>query len=269
MAKQITLKNLQDVAQRTKQYIDDKGGAMVYRMETTLYTNTTGQTGNITITLSQPFTNFDAIIVYAGTGTELKGRTTNVEISSADLLDGYNINFYPAYDAVAYATVNVGRYSTTDNMLWATIVKSNGWTSQNIAVGVSKVVGINYVPMENYSTTEQVVGTWIDGRPVYQKTVDMGDVSTITVGSANIRSVAHNIANFGTLVDMRGFMSHKTNPDWYCPLPRIAGGLCLEMACTTTTVDLQLDKVESSTTETSFSWAGNAYVTIKYTKASS
>lgn len=264
MAKQITLKNLQDVAQRTKQYIDDKGGAMVYRTETTLYTNTTGQTGNITVTLSQPFTNFDAIIVYVGTGTELKGRTTNVEISSADLLDGRNINFYPAYDAVAYATVNVGRYSTTDNTLWATIVRSNGWTSQNIAVGVSKIVGINYVPMENYSTTEQVIGTWIDGRPVYQKTINFGQLP-----DTSIKTVSTGLDSSTRMIEAYG-MAYRPSDGANFPIPLVA-----EMDNLTAQMPLyfRLNSnniydayIHTSIDRTAFT---ECYITIKYTKASS
>ena len=43
----------------------------------------------------------------------------------------------------------------------------------------------------NYSTTEQVIGTWIDGKPLYEKTIDFGylpnaDASTVQTGLSNI-----------------------------------------------------------------------------------
>ena len=43
----------------------------------------------------------------------------------------------------------------------------------------------------NYSTQEQVVGTWIDGKPLYEITLDFGSISansakTIDVSSLNI-----------------------------------------------------------------------------------
>ena len=46
---------------------------------------------------------------------------------------------------------------------------------------VTKVVGIKYINENKYSTEEQLVGTWIDGKPLYQKTlVKTGGVNTNT-----------------------------------------------------------------------------------------
>lgn len=51
----------------------------------------------------------------------------------------------------------------------------------------------------DYSTTEHVVGTWIDNKPVYQKTIDFG------AGPNNTRkSVAHGITNLKDVVNMFG-----------------------------------------------------------------
>lgn len=43
-----------------------------------------------------------------------------------------------------------------------------------------------------YSTTEQVVGTWIDGKPLYQKTVVFGDVSSSS-GNIDLSTGLNNI----------------------------------------------------------------------------
>lgn len=51
----------------------------------------------------------------------------------------------------------------------------------------------------HYSTDEQVVGTWIDGKPIYQKTFT-GTTSATTSSD----SVAGIISNFDTLVDSTG-----------------------------------------------------------------
>lgn len=45
-----------------------------------------------------------------------------------------------------------------------------------------------------YSTTEQVVGTWIDGKPIYRKTI----AYTGTALPSGITSIQHNISNIGT-----------------------------------------------------------------------
>lgn len=47
----------------------------------------------------------------------------------------------------------------------------------------------------SYSTTEHVVGTWIDGSPVYEKVVDLG-----TLPNNTTKNVAHNISNLGLVI---------------------------------------------------------------------
>ena len=59
----------------------------------------------------------------------------------------------------------------------------------------------------SYSTTEQVVGTWIDGKPIYRKVVDFG-----ALPNATTKSVAHNIANIDFIVNVWG-MAKRENTD--------------------------------------------------------
>ena len=52
----------------------------------------------------------------------------------------------------------------------------------------------------NYSTTEQSTGlTWVDGSPIYQKTIL---VNSLDYGGT--RSVEHGIENLATVIDARG-----------------------------------------------------------------
>lgn len=46
------------------------------------------------------------------------------------------------------------------------------------------------VVAHHYSTTEQVVGTWVDGKPLYEKTIDTS-LSVSTGGSANITQLSN------------------------------------------------------------------------------
>jgi hypothetical protein len=52
-------------------------------------------------------------------------------------------------------------------------------------------------PMNDYSTTEKVVGTWIDGKPIYQKTIDVG-----ALPNATSKNVAHNISNLDKVINI-------------------------------------------------------------------
>jgi len=44
--------------------------------------------------------------------------------------------------------------------------------------GVSKKVTKQILTNNNYSTSEQVVGTWIDGKPIYRKTIPLTNLPT-------------------------------------------------------------------------------------------
>lgn len=47
-----------------------------------------------------------------------------------------------------------------------------------------------------YSTTEQEIGTWIDGKTLYQKTIVLDPATDLpTVGINNMNNYAHGIAN--------------------------------------------------------------------------
>lgn len=61
-----------------------------------------------------------------------------------------------------------------------------------------------YAPMENYSAKEQRVGTWIDGKPVFRKTLD------VTVGNANGAWCAipgTNTMNIDKIVHLYGYVN--------------------------------------------------------------
>ena len=60
------------------------------------------------------------------------------------------------------------------------------------------------VPTHHYSTDEQVIGTWVDGSTIYEKTIHTGALST----GAN--SIAHNISNIGSLINAFGKYVYST-----------------------------------------------------------
>lgn len=40
-----------------------------------------------------------------------------------------------------------------------------------VQTGTTKKATVGQIKSENYSTSEQVVGTWIDGKPLYEKAI--------------------------------------------------------------------------------------------------
>lgn len=52
----------------------------------------------------------------------------------------------------------------------------------------------------DYSTDEKIIGTWIDGKPLWQKTIEL---SSLSVGD---NTITHGISNFGHLVNAFGYV---------------------------------------------------------------
>lgn len=65
-------------------------------------------------------------------------------------------------------------------------------------------IGILY-NRDNYSTTEQVIGTWIDGKPLYRK---VATVSAIT-GNNTWKSVDNAPTNVRTYINAYGYLFNQ------------------------------------------------------------
>lgn len=106
-----------------------------------------------------------------------------------------------------------------------------------------------------YSTTEQVFGEWIDGSPIYQKTIDTGTM----LSASGTRSVNHGISNFGKLIWAEGYM--KATSGAQRPLPAINTGS--DFVCIQTVSNTQITFVQQS------GWSNwtESYVTLYYTKS--
>ena len=79
----------------------------------------------------------------------------------------------------------------------------------------------------SYSTDEQVIGTWIDGKPLYQKTFEISlDGKTLNT----LIPYDHNIANVDKVVEIIGISVDQSNdsrvtvnagePTYYCYVRR-------------------------------------------------
>ena len=103
----------------------------------------------------------------------------------------------------------------------------------------------------NYSTTEKVVGTWIDGKPLYRKVVNLG-----ALPDNNTKSIAHSIQNLKRVVKLEGFAGSSVNK----------GGITLPHA-TNAPVALYVDDTNVSVkTSNNASAYTEAYAFVYYTK---
>jgi hypothetical protein len=108
--------------------------------------------------------------------------------------------------------------------------------------------------IEDYSTTETDTGTkWINGDAIYKKTVNIGSLPNNT-----IKTITHNIANFGNLVRLEGSFTNGTNS---APIPYAAPTAAKSVQAYVDTSNITIGTGEDRRTYT-------GYVTLYYTKSS-
>lgn len=108
----------------------------------------------------------------------------------------------------------------------------------------------------SYSTIEHVVGKWIDGSLLYEKTIDLGSLPNTTN-----KNVAHNITNLKEIINLSGTMVITGTSRFY-PLPYVdnnnmTNNIAFEVNATNVIVK----------TSTNFS-SNSGYITLRYTKTS-
>ena len=109
------------------------------------------------------------------------------------------------------------------------------------------------VPTHHYSTSEQVVGTWINNKPLYEKTVELTSLEYDT----NWHDRTHGIADIATIVDVKAVCTTSDGYFYPVPTPR---------ANTTLGFTLEFTATKVSYLNNWVSQPDKLYVTIQYTK---
>ena len=122
---------------------------------------------------------------------------------------------------------------------------------------VDGVSGELYAPMIQYSNTEQAVGTWVDGRTIYQKTIitpfsTSSATSFLYTGSINIGSFFPDITDWAnSYFNMVPQFSYLTLDDGtvrnvvYCDFQNVDSiGLCFYYTARSGTLTLTLQYVK-------------------------
>lgn len=137
--------------------------------ETVLYDNPDGiefyPNSIKTIQLAESFKHYQALFITAAeSGTSNYRNTSIIPTSSISIESDYYINTYCTIKE--YATPSIKFNSETE-------VSLRG-SSSDTPMKVYKIVGVKYGQTSSnntYSTEEQIVGTWIDGKPIYRRVV--------------------------------------------------------------------------------------------------
>ena len=137
------------------------GGGSAYT-ETTLWSGTeTPGTGGTDINLSGNISDYDMIAIHVGDSSY---TGDNIFLVS-------NLTIGETYITTLYSGEYLGAYFTYTSDAQINIKSQATSYPQTY----TKVVGISFGSgggsgSHNYSTTEQVIGTWVDGKDVYEKT---------------------------------------------------------------------------------------------------
>lgn len=147
----------------------------------------------------------------------------------------------------------IGKYVTAEDIA-STSALTPPVTTNMIADGA---VTPAKIASSTYSTSEQAVGTWIDGKTIYRKVV------TVTSPSFSVadHTYAHGISNFDDLVDLRTLF----NLGWDTTVWATADFLS-QRGCSMR-VDPTYVHWENSNSSIAV-WTGTLVFVIEYTKSS-
>lgn len=112
---------------------------------------------------------------------------------------------------------------------------------------------------ENMYSTEHIVGKWIDGKTLYEKTVDTGALPNSTTNTILV-----GISNFDKLIQLYGVAYHSNN-NVMIPLPFAASSNVTDQV--TVYYQKTSDTIAIKTTG-NLSAYSQSYVTLRYTKTS-
>jgi len=104
-----------------------------------------------------------------------------------------------------------------------------------------------------YSTTEQIVGEWLDGKPIYQQTISCGGLKNNAVTTK-----AHDISNIERIINLFGFAENASLGRLSLPNVSPISTSCIGLGATTSEITISTGSDRTAFTTT--------YVTIQYTK---
>lgn len=132
-------------------------------------------------------------------------------------------------------------------------ITQNGKTLGEFTANQSTDTAIN-LENSSYSTSEvKTNATWIDGKPIYKKTIDFGSLP-----NNSTKNVAHGISNLGDVIDIRG--TAKSSWGTY-QLPLVFSGSDVNYI-TNVSVNATNISMSNSADRSGFT----AYATLWYTK---
>ena len=155
-----------------------------------------------------------------GTGDYLeltnKPSINGVSLVGNKTLDQLGIQAKGDYANTSDIPTKVSQLSNDKNYL--TSIPSEYVTESELNNAISNLGNTSNIS-DNYSREEQVIGTWINGKPIYKKTLEFNNMPI------NNNNFAHNIDNLDIVVNLTGtfrradgiieiLQRHDASPNW-------------------------------------------------------
>lgn len=205
----------------------------------------------------------------AWTNNILETRNTGISIK---IMDGYaflgntiiSYDFYRAFNSYFSWTIDNGdelslrpNLDTSGQAIYAGIVTI--WYTKDSDVAGSGSYNTLGVPTHHYSTEEQVIGTWIDGKPLYQKTVVL---TSLPSNTSVTQQYPHNIDSIGEIVNHDVIATWQSGSTVKLPYAQLTNGQLngigsIDCNINKTNIEIRVGTDRSNMT---------AYATIQYTK---
>lgn len=173
--------------------------------------------------------------------------------------EAYTISSDDTIMSWSTSSQNLGIYMIKRNGYYS-VYKGGSGTVSNLYVTVQYVkstdIAIKIGNETDYSEDEQIIGSWIDGKPVYQKTINSG-----TLPNNTNKTIALDIPNIGKVLNIFGYGyvgTGSTSPrSIHLPFVASAGNIDVEVRNGT---DLFISA------NANFSMFTESYITIQYLK---
>lgn len=241
-------------------YIGESGNWWVWDTSTGAYVDS-GVDASITITVGTTTTlspGSSATVTNVGTATD---PIFNFGIPKGDPGEssggGHTIENASGTDLTQRDTLQFasGFNTTDDSTHEKTVVAPDAMQSSDMEDVITPLPSARS-PYHKYSTTEQVVGEWINGKPIYERTYS----DTMDLSEEGWFNIAHNISNLDALISISGVIKTSTGSQWglgYCRDSANYTALCIN--------DTNVRAFISSAMVTATS-NRDIYITIQYTK---
>lgn len=206
--------------------------------------------GNSNISLTTGLTNINKMFIVPEASQFADSiPVPYVHYSSLNLLTGYFININ---NGVPSIEIRVG--SDSKNALTNTILTIR-YTKTTDIPGSGRW-GSNGIPTHHYSESEQVIGTWVNGKPLYEKILHV--TAAITSGSTQ---VYHYISNLGDVISISGRCRYNSTSEML-PIPYVSSN---------SNYFIQIGNVDSTKFTiypgSGFTSLNDVYITLQYTKS--